>query len=376
MSDNKLNVTPAERRAIVYALVIALIGGAIFLKPFFALITTAIIFAFLFYPVYDWMLKRWNNPGRASMLTFLVAALAVIIPSSFVAWLSVRQIDSLITNTDFVVVEQSLSDAVSRVNSLLLNFNVKLDSTQISKTIQSSIQSFGQSVVSGLPALFGGLIAFLTSVIIFIYVFLSLLKHNRKIIALVSTLNPLGQDISKLYLHKMSSMTKATVRGQFIIAFFQGLASAIVLSIAGMGDLFFFYLVVLTAVSIIPMGAGIITLPIGIILILSGQVWQGVAIIANHLLVVTNIDNVLRPQLVPRDARLDSALMILAVFAGIAYFGFMGIVLGPVLMIVVVTTINIYLEVYRHVDTDLYDQDDEKAGFIKRAQAKARAAFK
>ena len=111
-------------------------------------------------------------------------------------------------------------------------------------------------------------------------------------------------------------------------------------------------------------------------MILSGHVWQGVAIIANHLLVVTNIDNVLRPQLVPRDARLDSALMILAVFAGIAYFGFMGIVLGPVLMIVVVTTINIYLEVYRHVDTDLYDQDDEKVGFIKRARAKARAAFK
>ena len=66
-----------------------------------------------------------------------------------------------------------------------------------------------------------------------------------------------------------------------------------------------------------------------------------------HLLVVTNIDNVLRPLLVPRAARLDPALMLLAVFAGIAMFGFWGLIIGPVLMIIIVTTISVYLAVYK-----------------------------
>ena len=84
-------------------------------------------------------------------------------------------------------------------------------------------------------------------------------------------------------------------------------------------------------------------------MILFGNVFGGVFVILFHLIVVTNIDNFLRPILVPRAARLDSALMLLAVFAGIAMFGAWGIVIGPVLMIVIVTTISVYLAVYKGV---------------------------
>ena len=56
------------------------------------------------------------------------------------------------------------------------------------------------------------------------------------------------------------------------------------------------------------------------------------------------------PMLDRRTARLDSALMLLAVFAGIAMFGFFGLVIGPVLMIIIVTTVSVYLAVYKGVD--------------------------
>ena len=73
---------------------------------------------------------------------------------------------------------------------------------------------------------------------------------------------------------------------------------------------------------------------------------------------MTNIDNFLRPILVPREARLDSALMLLSVFAGIAMFGAFGIVIGPVLMIVIVTTISVYLAVYKGVPLEQQEDDD------------------
>ena len=90
-----------------------------------------------------------------------------------------------------------------------------------------------------------------------------------------------------------------------------------------------------------------------------GNVFGGVFVIAWHLIVVTNIDNVLRPILVPRQARLDSALMLLAVFAGITMFGFLGIIIGPVLMIVIVTTISVYLAVYKGVPLDEPEDDED-----------------
>lgn len=376
MKTDKLSVTPFERKAIAYAIVVALIGGAWLLKPYFSLIVMAVILTFLFFPVYDWLLKRSQKSGRASMQTLLIAFLVIIIPSAIIIYFSVRQIDSLITSTDFASLNESITKLLENGNELLAKWDIEIDAAQVTKTIQESVQTFGQSIVSGIPALFSGFLAFITSSIIFIYVFLSLLKHNSKIIELVNTLNPLGKDISKLYMSKMSSMTKATVRGQFIIAFCQGLESALILSIAGMSDLFFFFLVFLTALSIIPMGAGIVTIPIGVLQILTGNVWGGVLIIANHLIIVTNIDNVLRPILVPKEARLDPALMILAVFCGVAYFGFIGIVLGPVIMIVVKTTIDIYLEVYRNINMDRHEKDSKKKqGVFSRAGTKAKNIF-
>jgi predicted PurR-regulated permease PerM len=101
---------------------------------------------------------------------------------------------------------------------------------------------------------------------------------------------------------------------------------------------------ILSLLSIIPLGGGIVTVPIGLILALTGNFWGGIFVLASHFLIVTNIDNLLRPILVPKEARLNSALTMLSVFSGIALFGFLGIVIGPVLMILIVTTINVYLQ--------------------------------
>jgi predicted PurR-regulated permease PerM len=147
--------------------------------------------------------------------------------------------------------------------------------------------------------------------------------------------------------------------GQFVIAVCQGVAGAASIYIAGFHQGFFLFAVLLSALSVIPLGSGIVTIPFGVGMILFGNVFGGVFVILFHLIVVTNIDNFLRPILVPRAARLDSALMLLAVFAGIAMFGAWGIVIGPVLMIVIVTTISVYLAVYKGVPM-AEPEDDEK----------------
>jgi predicted PurR-regulated permease PerM len=92
---------------------------------------------------------------------------------------------------------------------------------------------------------------------------------------------------------------------------------------------------------------------------LFGNVVGGVFVVLFHLIVVTNIDNTLRPFLVPKSAHLNPALMLLAVFAGLRMFGFWGIVLGPVLMIVIVTTISVYLAVYKGAPMEALRSDDE-----------------
>ena len=135
-----------------------------------------------------------------------------------------------------------------------------------------------------------------------------------------------------------------------MIALAQGIAGAVSIYIAGLHDGFFIFAIFLSALSIIPLGSGILTIPLGIGMILFGNVFGGIFVIAFHIVVTTNIDNVLRPLLVPRTARLDQALMLLAVFSDCD--GFAGVVIGPVVMIVIVTTISVYLSVYKGLDID------------------------
>jgi predicted PurR-regulated permease PerM len=166
-------------------------------------------------------------------------------------------------------------------------------------------------------------------------------------------------------------MVRGTVSGQFVIALCQGVAGAASIYIAGFHHGFFIFSILLTALSIIPLGGGIVTIPFGIGMIFYGNIAGGTFVILWHLLVVTNIDNFLRPILVPRDARLNSALMLLAVFAGIAMFGPWGIVIGPVLMILIVTTIDVYLAVYKDVELQQHNEEPVRRKWRPRRKAKA-----
>lgn len=341
-------INPSQKKALAIATGIAIVGGAWFLEPYFTLIAFAAILAFMFNPFYHRLEQRWNNPNRSSMVTLLVALLTIIIPLLGVLAISAAQIQNLANTVDSSEVTSFITNAINSINDMLasLGINTTLNQQSIINAIEKPLKQFGENAIQSLPSIFSSFFSFFSTSIIFLFVFLSILKNQRTLVKTAHALNPLGHHISQLYLRKIAAMTKAMVRGQFIIAVLQGLTDASLLAVAGLPDLFFFFFVLLTALSIIPLGGGIVAIPIGIIMILMGNVWQGVLVVAGHILIVTNIDNVLRPRLVPKEAKLDSALTLLSVFAGLKLFGFLGIVIGPVIMILIVTTIQVYQEVH------------------------------
>jgi predicted PurR-regulated permease PerM len=353
-----LKVNPTQRKILAIVTIFALLAGVWFLRHYIMLILFSALVVILFNPVYRRQIAKGRNPQKAALYTMLISALAVIIPVALVSVITFFQIERLVNTItsgsyphDLTQLANNIIDGINRfLANIGVSYHLSVDS--IAKTVSTAAQNFGKALVGGILSSVSGFFGFITTAIIYIYVFMSMITHQDKIL----------------------DTLKATVRGQFIIALCQGTVSAIGLAIAGFGNLFFFFWMLLTVMSVIPLGAGIVTIPIGIALILTGHYWQGVLVILNHLVLVTNIDNVMRPKLVPRHARLDAALMILAVFAGLGMFGFFGIVLGPVLMIIIVTTIQMYLEVF--TETKSIEQSADvasKSGLLKRVQFWKRA---
>ncbi len=376
-----ISVTNSQKRALIIATILTVIAGFYFLRAYLMLIIFAAIVALIFNPVYKRLLRKGRSPASAASITLLVSIGALIIPSILIAAVTVYQVADLagdISNysqdTDLHTVAQ---DAINSLNNFLASVGIHytLELSTIVDGVKNAVKSVGSSIASGALSTLSGFFAFFTIAIIYMYVFMSILKNQDKLLRTFHDLNPLGRDIGGLYVEKAGAMTKAMVRGQFIIAFCQGFVDAALIYLAGIHSAFFFFLIVLTALSIIPLGGGILAIPIGIILMLTGNIWGGLLIIVGHIVIVTNIDNVLRPKLVPREARLDPALTLLAVFSGLKLFGFLGIIIGPVIMILLVTTIKVFVEVYKggapaDENPKIGKKHTSKFNFLRRKPAK------
>ena len=65
------------------------------------------------------------------------------------------------------------------------------------------------------------------------------------------------------------------------------------------------------------------------------------------MIVIANVDNVLRPMLVSDKAKINPVLVILSVIGGLKVMGMLGVIYGPVIMILFVTAVEIYKKYYR-----------------------------
>lgn len=350
--------TVTQKRALAIVTVIALLFGAYFLRRYFMLVVIAAIVAYLFTPLYNRLLTKLGG-GLATTLTVLAALATVVIPIAGVISLATVQIShTLIGVADWAKTADlnALGDKViATINQLLgkLPFQTPTITVEsLRNNLGKVAQTVGEWLLRTLSGAAGGAIGFITSAIIFLYVLISFLTNKTELITLIRRMNPLGEEVTDLYLAKMGAMVRGTVKGQFIIAVIQGTLGAISIYIAGFHDAFFVFAILLTALSVVPLGSGIVTIPFGIGMMFFGNIAGGLFVVLFHLIAITNIDNFLRPILVPKEARLDSALMLLSVFSGIAMYGFFGIILGPVLMILIVTTISVYLAVYKGVEME------------------------
>ena len=375
----KTEFTLSQKRALAVVTGLALLFGAYFLRRYFMLIVIAAIVAYLFTPLYN-RLRAKINGGLATTLTVLAALATVVIPVIAVVSLATVQVSRMLIGvSDWAKTADlnALGDkAINTVNQLLgrLPFQtptITLDSLR--SNLGKVAQTIGEWLLHTLSGAAGGAIGLITSAIIFLYVLISLLVNQTELITLIRRMNPLGEEANDLYLAKMGAMVKGTVKGQFIIALIQGTLGAISIYIAGFHDAFFVFAILLIALSVIPLGSGIVTIPFGIGMMLFGNVAGGAFVVLFHLIGITNVDNFLRPILVPREARLDPALMLLSVFSGIAMFGFFGIILGPVLMIVIVTTIAVYLAGYKGVEMETESPPEQKRKLLQRRRSKVEA---
>jgi predicted PurR-regulated permease PerM len=314
-------------------------------------------------PVYTWLLNKRGVSGRASRataITILIFILIIAIPAAIIIGGAITQAANLFRGLDIEGLHFSLREInvwLETTIQAIVAGSVHLDEFRFAENLSQAIAWLSQLLVNVLISLGQSLPRLFTNalvVLVILYVFLPRYKSpgKQEILEIV----PFPTEITQLFLDKIDLMIKAMFKGTFVIALTQGLAMGFVFWLAGVPFVMFLTLISML-LSLVPLiGISLVAWPVGIILIASGNVFRGVFIIAVFLIFVAQIDTFLRPRLVPKGAQLNPALVILSVLGGLGVLGIVGALYGPVVMILLVTSIDVYSKYLLRSDLEVLDQ--------------------
>lgn len=319
-------------------------------RPYTSVVLFSFVLALFFRPVLVWLENFLHRRKLSLLLTWLVILLVVLVPLVLVIELLISQIITM--SRDLISLDLSQFYSVERITNSLNQFLSQLPgiTTQLNvQTFQSDLQNFGKSFANyalGQSISLGtaGLSLF-PQLVVFMVLATTFLLRMDDFILFLKKLSPLEKRLDDMYFNRILAMTRAMVKGTFVIALAQSICAGLFLYLFNVPYVLF-WVVLMFFFSIIPLGAGLVTFPIGIFFLSQGNFLAGLSLILGTVFIVNNLDNFLRPFLVPKEASLHPALLLLGVLGGIRLFGLWGVIYGPVIMILLTTTLEIYLEQY------------------------------
>lgn len=354
-----------RQRIFFFGMVVVLaILTLILVWQFASAILLAVALVVILKPLYRWFLARkWveDSEPRAVGGTMLTFILVIAIPVVLIISGAISQANNLFSGLDFNGVDFSLSGIITWVEDSIQGRGAegfKIDEAQfvanLEETLTVAIDWFSNVLISlgqSLPDFFMDTVV----VLVIMIVLLPRYQHPGKqdILDIV----PFPPEITQLFIDKVDMMITAMFKGTFVIAIAQGAAMGLIFWIAGVPYVMFL-MIISMFLSLVPfIGISLIAWPVGIVLLLTGNTWQGILVLVAFLLIVSNIDTALRPILVPKGAYLNPALIILSVFGGLGVMGIIGALYGPVVMILLVTSIEVYTKYMLRSDLEVLEKE-------------------
>ncbi len=316
------------------------------LKPFLIALTLAFILSQLFKNQYQKVYHRiGKRASLASVLVCFFIFFSIFVPIAIAlglmgneinnAYESINQ-DQLPAKIDMFLKNVPLEEMGLNINTK--NFQSAIDNGKII----DSIKSLGNLFYQVVKKTYQGATQFFFMVFVMFFSLYYLLKEDKKIIRFFNKVSPLRDKQEMLLLKNFVDISRSTLKGTFVIAIIQATLAGITLVIAGVPSPVT-WAVVCFILSLIPfVGAALVMVPIGLFLLVTGSVWQGIFMIVSAVIIIGSVDNFLRPKLVEGGSGLHPLLVFLSTLGGISFFGITGFLLGPAVIVFLSTLLKIY----------------------------------
>jgi predicted PurR-regulated permease PerM len=183
---------------------------------------------------------------------------------------------------------------------------------------------------------------FVVALFVMLYLLFFLLRDGDVLSRRIRDAIPMRPERQRSLAGHFTTVIRATVKGNLVVALVQGALGWLIFLILGVGAPVLLG-VLIAVLSLLPaVGAPVVWVPVAIYLYATGQVWQSITLAVFGALVIGSADNILRPILVGKDTKLPDYVVLISTLGGLAVFGANGFVIGPVIAALFVAVWEIF----------------------------------
>ncbi|HEX4233018.1 MAG TPA: AI-2E family transporter [Caldimonas sp.] len=347
-----------DRHAFLLLLAVLTVAFAWIVLPFYSGVLWGAVLALLFEPLYLAFAARMpRRRNLAALATVVIIFVIVILPVVLVSVALVQEATGVyhrIKSGQLDVgsyFQQIVAALPSWMGNLLeglgidelpaLQAKVTAAITERSQALAGRAFNIGQDAVDIVVAFF-----------IALYLLFFLLRDGTGLAAGIRAAIPLAPEIKARLIERFTTVIRATVKGNLLVAAAQGALGGLAFWVLGVHAPIL-WAIVMGFLSLLPaVGAFLIWAPVAIYLIAIGHVWPGIGLIVFGVLAIGIVDNVLRPLLVGKDTRLPDYVVLISTLGGLAVMGLNGFVIGPLIAAMFVSAWQVLASERGHATAD------------------------
>jgi predicted PurR-regulated permease PerM len=327
--------------ALFYAIIVVL-GYLVYIvfEPFLVALAWAVILVVVSYPLYALLSRRWGPTWGAVAATTGVT-LILIVPTVFVMIAFVHEA---------VIAAQSIEVRVQTghfawLGTLWAHLQQRYPSLA-PQGLTAMIHRYAAEGAAYVGARLGAVVRhgfeLLFDIFVTILAMFYLFRDGDAIVQRLREVLPFDQERRERLVHETREMIHATVTSTLVAAGVHGLLGGIAFEIAGLHAAVFWG-VMMGFFSLVPVvGSALIWVPLSVNLMLGGHVGKGVFLLIFCSLIVGMVDNFVRPWLISGRAEMSGLIIFISILGGIAVFGLLGVVLGPIVVALAANILDLY----------------------------------
>lgn len=327
------------------AVVVISVLAFLIMRPFIVAILSAAALSYIFYPFYLMILGKFKKSAfmplktLAAMLTCFVIILIVLIPTAIMTSILTYEL-----RNGYLFLQELIKSPEWTLPSIphnALPFKITQENLK-GPVIEvfSQLLTWLQKVVKSIPN-------YILNIFVTVFSTYYFLKHGKDLYEFFKSVIPFSNERYKQIIERFDDISRGMIVGQIVVGIVQGILAWLGFWFLGVSNPVL--LGFLTAViSIIPLlGAAIVWVPVDIYLFITGyftgDYFRAIALLIYGTLVISLIDNILKPKIVGENAKIHPLIILFGILGGIQLFGLPGILIGPL----VLTLFDLVIEIYR-----------------------------